>query len=128
MSVPEVQEGACLAIRLFVGCVLIIPMIIQTIGLDLSGAVWTDSASNVSRPDPSGAVQVDASIRLVIGRSRELLQRSQRVSIGDLRVLLWIEHQMQNLAIVLDSCQSRCQSTSHNQTGLWRPGWIRHLT
>src|SRR5215208_2911328 len=36
------------------------PMIIQTIGLDPSGAVWTDEASNVSRPDPSGAVQVDA--------------------------------------------------------------------
>jgi hypothetical protein len=39
---------------------LIIPMIIQTIGLDPSGAVWTDEASNVSRLDPSGAVQVDA--------------------------------------------------------------------
>jgi hypothetical protein len=39
---------------------LIIPMIIQTIGLDPSGAVWTDEASNVSRPDPSGAIQIDA--------------------------------------------------------------------
>jgi hypothetical protein len=39
---------------------LIIPMIIQTIGLNLSGAAWTDGVSNVSRPDPSGAVQVDA--------------------------------------------------------------------
>jgi hypothetical protein len=39
---------------------LIIPMIIQTVLLDLSGAVWTDEASNVSRLDPSGAVQVDA--------------------------------------------------------------------
>ena len=47
-------------IRLFVGCTLIIPMIIQTIRLDPSGSVWTDGASNVSRPDPSGAVQVDA--------------------------------------------------------------------
>jgi hypothetical protein len=35
-------------------------MIIQTILLDPSGAFWTDEASNVSRPDPSGAVQVDA--------------------------------------------------------------------
>jgi uncharacterized protein YdbL (DUF1318 family) len=43
-------------------------------------------------------------------------------------VLLWVEHQMQNLAIVLDSCQSRCQSTSQHQTGLWRSGWIWHLT
>jgi hypothetical protein len=35
-------------------------MIIQTILLDRSGAVWTDEASNVSRLDRSGAVQVDA--------------------------------------------------------------------
>jgi hypothetical protein len=39
---------------------LIIPLIIQTIRRDPSGTVWTDEASNVSRPDPSGAVQVDA--------------------------------------------------------------------
>ena len=35
-------------------------MIIQTIGLDPSGAVWTDNASNVSSLDPSGADQIDA--------------------------------------------------------------------
>jgi hypothetical protein len=35
-------------------------MIIQTILLDPSGAVWTDAASNLSRPDPSGADQADA--------------------------------------------------------------------
>jgi hypothetical protein len=35
-------------------------MIIQTIVLDRSGAVWTDEASNVSRLDPSGAIQADA--------------------------------------------------------------------
>jgi len=39
---------------------LIIRLIIQTILLYPSGAVWTDEASNVSRLDPSGAVQVDA--------------------------------------------------------------------
>jgi len=39
---------------------LIIPMIIQTILLDPSGAVWTDEASNLSRPDRSGADQIDA--------------------------------------------------------------------
>jgi hypothetical protein len=39
---------------------LIIRLIIQTIGLDPSGSVWTDEASNVSRPDPSGADQADA--------------------------------------------------------------------
>jgi hypothetical protein len=39
---------------------LIIPMIIQTILLYPSGAVWTDEAPNVSRLDPSGADQADA--------------------------------------------------------------------
>jgi hypothetical protein len=39
---------------------LIIPVILQTILLDPSGAVWTDGASNVSRPDPSQAIQIDA--------------------------------------------------------------------
>jgi hypothetical protein len=39
---------------------LIIHLIIQTIGLDPSGAVWTDAASNVSRLDPSGAIPTDA--------------------------------------------------------------------
>jgi hypothetical protein len=35
-------------------------MIIQTILLDPSGAVWTDEALNVSRLNPSRAVQIDA--------------------------------------------------------------------
>jgi hypothetical protein len=35
-------------------------MIIQTILLDPSGAIWIDEASNVSRLDPSGADQIDA--------------------------------------------------------------------
>jgi hypothetical protein len=35
-------------------------LVIQTILLYPSGAVWTDEASNVSRPDPSGADQIDA--------------------------------------------------------------------
>jgi hypothetical protein len=39
---------------------LIIHLIIQTIGLEPSRAIWTDEASNVSRLDPSGAVQADA--------------------------------------------------------------------
>jgi hypothetical protein len=39
---------------------LIIQMIIQTIVLEPSGAVWTDAASNVSRLDPSGAFWFDA--------------------------------------------------------------------
>ena len=26
------------------------------------------------------------------------------------------------------ACQSWCQSTSHHQTALRRPSWIRHLT
>ena len=51
-----VGHMACLAIRFFVGCALIIHLIIQTILLDPSKAVWSDGASNVSRLDPSGAV------------------------------------------------------------------------
>jgi hypothetical protein len=39
---------------------LIIRLIIQTILLYLSGAVWTDGPSNVSRLDPSEAIQIDA--------------------------------------------------------------------
>jgi hypothetical protein len=35
-------------------------LIIQTILLDPSGAVWTDEAANVSRVDLSGAIQADA--------------------------------------------------------------------
>jgi hypothetical protein len=51
---------ACLAIRVLSDATLIIPMIIQAILLDPSRAVWSDSASNLSRPDPSGADQADA--------------------------------------------------------------------
>ena len=51
---------ARLAIRHSVGCALIIRLIIQTILLHPSRAIWTDEASNVSRPDPSGADQIDA--------------------------------------------------------------------
>jgi hypothetical protein len=50
---------ACLAID-SVGWPLIIRLIIQTILLYPSGAVWTDEASNVSSLDPSGAIQIDA--------------------------------------------------------------------
>ena len=57
---PCPHPAACLGIRFSVGCALIIPMIILTIGLYPSGAVWTDGPTNVSRLDPSGAVQVDA--------------------------------------------------------------------
>jgi hypothetical protein len=39
---------------------MIIRLIIQTILLYPSGAVWIDEALNVSRLDPSGAVQFDA--------------------------------------------------------------------
>src|SRR5215211_56853 len=39
---------------------LIIRLIIQTIRRDPAGSVWTDEAPNVSRPDPTGADQIDA--------------------------------------------------------------------
>jgi hypothetical protein len=56
----ESGHPACFAIRFCVGCALNIPMIIQTIVLDPSGAVWTDDAPNLSRPDPTGTDQIDA--------------------------------------------------------------------
>jgi len=64
---------------------MIIPMIIQTIGLDPSRAVWTDSTSNVSRLDPSGAIQADAEHRtpsLSEGRGFGL-------GLGDGRTAVW---------------------------------------
>jgi hypothetical protein len=39
---------------------LIIRLIIQTIRRDPTASVWIDEASNVSRPDPTGADQIDA--------------------------------------------------------------------
>jgi hypothetical protein len=39
---------------------LIIRLIIQTIRRNRTRSVWIDEASNVSRPDPSGADQIDA--------------------------------------------------------------------
>jgi hypothetical protein len=39
---------------------LIIRLIIQTIRRDRTRSVWTDEAPNVSRPDPTGADQIDA--------------------------------------------------------------------
>ena len=50
------QELLVLRIRSSVGCALII----QTILLYPSGAVWTDEPPNASSPDPSGADQIDA--------------------------------------------------------------------
>jgi hypothetical protein len=50
---------------------LIIRLIIQTIRQDPSGSVWIDDPSNVSRPVPSGADQIDAEHQatdLAVGR------------------------------------------------------------
>src|SRR5215218_2845258 len=70
---------ARLAIRHPVGCALII----QTILLDPSGAVWTDEASNVSRPDPSGADQSDVehqATELAVGASDQPIERAWKPS------------------------------------------------
>jgi len=53
LVLPDQIRRACLP------C-LIIRLIIHTIRRDPSGSVWTDEAPNVSRPDPSGADQIDA--------------------------------------------------------------------
>jgi hypothetical protein len=50
------DHGERHAIRFSIGCALII----QTILLDPSRAIWTDEAPNLSRLDPSEAVQSDA--------------------------------------------------------------------
>jgi hypothetical protein len=61
-------------------------LIIQTIRQDPSGAVWTDEAPNVSRPDPTGADQTDAehqSTDLAVGGSnpsRRAKRAAQRLS------------------------------------------------
>ena len=47
-------------IQFSAGCALIIRLIIQMIRQDRSVSVWTDEASNLSRPDPSGSDQIDA--------------------------------------------------------------------
>jgi hypothetical protein len=47
-------------IRRRIECALIIPMIIQPILLSPSGPDQIDAASNVSRQDPTNAVQADA--------------------------------------------------------------------
>jgi hypothetical protein len=51
---------------------MIIRLIIQTIRRDPSGSVWTDEAPDVSRPDPSGADQIDAEHQatdlMIVGR------------------------------------------------------------
>ena len=98
-QLPSRSGSACLGIRLSVGCPLTIrepwglpclpwhrfsvgwPLIIQTILLYPSGAVWTDEASNVSRPDPSGADQTD------------------------------VEHQATDLAVELDHTDFRWRKT-----------------
>jgi hypothetical protein len=65
---------------------LIIRLIIQTIRLDPSGSVWTDEAPNVSRPDPSGADQIDVehqAMDLAVGGSipsRRAKRVGQRLS------------------------------------------------
>ena len=61
-------------------------MIIQTIRLDPSGAVWTDAAPNVSRQDPTSAVQADAAHlarnRKVVGSNPTSGSKTAGQSIG----------------------------------------------
>jgi hypothetical protein len=55
-------------------------LIIQTILLDPSRAFWTDSASNVSSLDPSGADQADADHPT---RNRKIARKVSRGPLGD---------------------------------------------
>jgi hypothetical protein len=67
----RIGPAACLAIRQNVGRPSIIGLIIQTIGLDPSGAVWTDEAANLSRPDPSEADQARRRASVSYSEGRE---------------------------------------------------------
>jgi hypothetical protein len=61
-------------------------LIIQAIQQAPSGAIWTDEASNVSRPDPSGADQIDAEHQatdLAVGGSNPS-RRAPIVQVGGL--------------------------------------------
>jgi hypothetical protein len=63
-SAPDTRPYQAFALpdeirRVHLPC-LIIRLIIQTIRQDPSGSVWIDDLSNVSRPAPSGADQIDA--------------------------------------------------------------------
>src|SRR5215208_3047532 len=60
---------------------LIIRLIIQTIRLDRSGSVWIDEASNLSRPDRSGADQIDAEHQATDLAVREFVE-PDRVAAG----------------------------------------------
>jgi hypothetical protein len=67
---------------------LIIRLIIQTIRLDPSGFVWIDEASNMSRPDPSGADQIDAEHQatdLKVGGSNPSRRANVQLSDGIVR-------------------------------------------
>jgi hypothetical protein len=91
---------------------LVIPLVIQTIRLDPSGSVWIDEPSNGSRPDRSGADQVDAEHQatdLAVGGSNPSRRANAQFSgykQEKLGGLIW-----------------RCQSLSADSTS--RTGWMR---
>jgi hypothetical protein len=59
-------------------------LIIRTIRRDRSGSVWIDDPSNLSRPDRSGADQIDAERRLVEGeREAERLEAKLHAEVAD---------------------------------------------
>jgi hypothetical protein len=67
---------------------LIISLIIQTIRRDRYGHVGIDEASNVGRPDPSGADQIDAEhqptdlvVRIVDGQVPYVISRVRSESV-----------------------------------------------
>jgi hypothetical protein len=120
---------------------LIIRLIIQTIRRDRSGAVQTDDPSNVSRPDPSGADQIDAEHQatdlvrsaswsyycLPTGRARactvslstEPAQRHDRLAVaaGQPR-----RHRRPGLPVASRSLTSRCHSVDNRRPARAREG------
>ena len=80
------------------GWPLIIRLIIQTIGLYPSGAIWTDEASNVSRLDPSGALQADCEHpsrnRKVVGSNPTSSSKTASTCVvrSPRALLVWLDH------------------------------------
>jgi hypothetical protein len=122
---------------------LIIHLIIQTIRQDPSGSVWIDDASDVSRPDPSGAHQSDVEHQttdLAAGTpwpDEGLSQADRGIGAGPGRRVLMAP------VSLLEHGHSQCNSpTTEAERGDWssaahppvRPqpesdaGWSRQLT
>jgi hypothetical protein len=89
-------------------------LIIQTILLDPSGSVWTDEALNVSRPDPSGADQIDAEHP---SRNRKVVGSNPTSGSQRSRSAAWFAEQIE----AVESLGWRLEHASFTQDSKSRP-------